>query len=176
MLAPKKDENEPLAIYKNSKSYQHIVRDRYNITNQSILYDDRLLLMIYAYEWFQIPDKNIYEKVCYNPYITNKDYKLLNKIYDSQKFNVVLLSIFGFLIIPIIKAKIIKKYKIHKHNWKPELLSLGLMIALPVVSWFGFFQRKMNKDIKGSDLNKYLSLDLNKEKIKEDLLAYNIVV
>ena len=60
-------EDEPKAYYL-SRSYQMLIKENYNITSNSLLYDDKLSLMLYANEWFKIPINMHYMKIKLHPY------------------------------------------------------------------------------------------------------------
>jgi hypothetical protein len=176
MLSQKKiDENKPLEIYKNSKSYQEIVRRKYNINDLGLLYDDKILLLIYALEWFDIPDKSVYNKVCYHPYLTMKDMKQLNRIYENHK-NYFYISLFPvYSVLYFLKKKFAKSS--FRKSAKPNLILWSLGVLFPIASWKFYFSKQINKDIKeDKDLSKYFELDVDREKIKKDLLNFNIVL
>jgi hypothetical protein len=176
MLTQRKiDENKPLEIYKNSKSYQEIVRRKYNINDLGLLYDDKILLLIYALEWFDIPDKNVYNKVCYNPYLTMKDKKQLDRIYENHKnyFYLSLLPVYSILYF--IKKKIVKTSL--RKSMKPSIILYSLGVLFPILSWKLFFKNQINKDIReDKDMQKYFELNVDRDKIKKDLLNFNIVI
>lgn len=178
MITQKSDENEQLAIYKNSKSYQEIVKNKYNIKNPNYLYDERILLLIFAYEWFDIPKMKIYDKVSYNPYITTKDFKKLNTIYQNYSNNLLLSFLPIGLTVFLIKRRFLNnKFKSFKRNWKFYLLIGGIVTMVPPALWYLYFLPKMNKNIvEDPQLRKYLELDVDKEKIRLDLLNYNIIL
>ena len=176
MLSQRKiDDNKPLEIYKNSKSYQEIVRRKYNINDLGLLYDDKILLLIYALEWFEIPTSDYYNKVCFHPYLTAKDMKQLNRINENQKnyFYLSLLPVFSLLYLT--KRKYVKVSL--RKSLKPNIFIYSLALIYPVLSWKLFFSRQIKKDIKeDKDLAKYFVLDVDRAKIKTDLLNYNIVL
>ncbi len=180
MLEEKKDDlitaSQPLAIYKNNKSFQEIVKRKYNITQSSLLYDDGLLLLIYTYEWFNIPKCNVYDLVGYNPLITRKHFDKLTKKYEHQK-NIYLLTILPFFaIMYYLKIRYVKGSNFRK-NFTP-MMALGFMsIFYPFALWNYFFVPRMNYEIKSDeDLKSYLNLNVDKDKIQRDLLNFNIVL
>ena len=176
MLSERKiDDKKPLEIYKNSKSYQEIVRRKYNINDLGLLYDDKILLLIYALEWFEIHESDFYNKVCFHPYLTAKDMKQLKRINENQKnyFYLSLLPVFSLLYLA--KKKFVK-VSIRK-SLKSNVFIYSLAAIYPLLSWKLFFSRQIRKDIKeDEELAKYFVLDVDRAKIKKDLLNYNIVL
>jgi hypothetical protein len=176
MLSERKiDDKKLLEIYKNSKSYQEIVRRKYNINDLGLLYDDKILLLIYALEWFEIPESDLYNKVCFHPYLTAKDMKQLKRINENQKnyFYLSLLPVFSLLYLA--KKKFLKVGM--RKSLKSNVFIYSLAVIYPVLSWKLFFSRQIRQDIKeDKDLAKYFELDVDRAKIKKDLLNYNIVL
>jgi hypothetical protein len=178
-MLKKKNENDteqPVEIYKQNKSFQEIIRRRYNINDIGLLYDDRILLLIYTYEWFQIPAANLYDKVCYHPLVVRKDHIKLSEIYENEKniFLATMLPFFGLLYF--IKSKFSKGRNLRK-NFKLLALISTSAVVVPSVLWKLYFVSRMNRNIfNDTSLNKYLKLNVDKEKIKQDLLNYNIVL
>ena len=176
MLTQENKLDKPIEIYKNNKSYQEIVRRKYNINDLGILYDDKILLLIYVCEWFKIPFTNSYDKVCYHPYLTKKDHKKLESIYENQKNNLFLSTLPFYFLLILMKRKYVKGNNLRK-NFKPIGLLTASVFIYPYVLWNFILYPKMNKDIQeDSQLQKYFSLDVDQDKIKRDLLNYNIVL
>jgi hypothetical protein len=167
--------DKPLEIYKNSKSYQEIVRRRYNINDLGLLYDDKILLLIYAYEWFSIKENDLYNKVCYHPYLTVKDKKYLDSIYENQK-NIFYIQLVPFYFsLYIFKRKYIK-VSIRK-SFKPLATIYSLGLIYPIISWMFLISYSMNEHIKQDNkLQNYFNLDVDRTKIQKDLLNFNIVL
>jgi hypothetical protein len=169
------DDNKPLEIYKNSKSYQEIVRRKYNINDIALLYDDKILLLIYALEWFEIPEKNYYNKICFHPYLKAKDMQQLNRIYENGKNSFYLSLVPVYATLYFMKKKYVKASI--KKNLKPNILIYSFALILPILSWKLFFYPKIKKDLSEDKLlSKYFVLDVDRDKIKKDLLNYNIVL
>jgi hypothetical protein len=176
MLTKESKEDLPLEVYKRNKTFQEIVKRKYNIKDQGILYDDKILLLIYACEWFDIPNRKIYEKVCYHPLLTKRHHKKLNVIYENQKNNLYMfiIPLYGFLYI--LKKKFAKGFNPRKH-YKILFSIYGSGIVAPFLMWKYILSKKMNEDIRNdNDLNQYLFLNFDRDKIKKDLLNYNIVL
>ena len=140
------------------------------------MYDDRILLLIYAYEWFGIPPNYIYDKVCYHPYLNKIDFKRLNEIYEHEK-NICLLSNIPFFTLIFLSYKRYGKGGSFRKNKRLLLTSAFGAVAYPYMLWKYLFAQRMNRHIiDDPNLNKYLNLDIDKEKIKNDLLNFNIVL
>jgi hypothetical protein len=177
MLVDKSEnDNRPLGIYKNNRFYQDTCKQRYDINDLNILYDDNILLLIYACEWFKIKDSNVHDKVLYHPYLTVRDHSNLNKIYQHYKNNLIFETVGVASIFYILKKKYVVSKKFRK-TWKPvSAMALG-MILIPYFSWNYIFKKQMNNEIRKNErLGKYLYLDLEKEKLRNELLNYNIVI
>lgn len=170
------DDNEFQCVYKNNKYFQNYYKTKYNLTDDHILLDDNLILLIYACEWFKIPDEDKFDKVCYHPYLTKKDNRKLTQIYQHYT-NLFIYECVGLLGVAfLIRRKMIRPYNIRKRGLKTLGLFLGVgMVAF--LSWKFIFMRRLNQRIrKDKDLEKYSTLNLDRNKIKEDLLNYNIVI
>jgi hypothetical protein len=182
MLKEKSDSdnaNVAIELYKNNKYFQDSVRRKYNIKDAGILYDDKILLLIYALEWFDIPEKKYYYKVCYHPYLTRKDLNHLNTIYENQKNNFFITTLGVYAGLFFFRKKFIgTKGSNLRKNWKPIFYMFFVSLLFPILSWELFFVSKLNQDIKeDKDLaDKYFHLDVDKKKIKRDLLNFNIVL
>jgi hypothetical protein len=176
-MLTEKDNNVPLAIYKNNKSYQEITRRNYKIKDPRVFYDDTILLLIYAYEWFKIPERNAFEKVCFHPYLTKGDFNKANELRENQKIN-----LFAFCIVPLYAGLFLIKRKIarttyYRRNWSPIIGIVSAAILVPFACWNVVLKKKLDNDIKEDpNLKKYLTLDLDKNKISKDLLNYNITI
>lgn len=176
MLTNENNFDKPIEIYKNNKSYQEIVRRKYNITDIGLLYDDKILLLIYACDWFNIQPTKVYEKVCYHPYMTKRHHKKLNEIYENQKNNLFLFSLPFYGLLYIAKRKFVKGTNLRKNFTATSLIFLSV-VFFPILFWKFYLLKNMNKDIQiDKDLKQYLHLDIDRNKIKEDLLNYNIVL
>ena len=176
MLTKESSDDKPLEIYKMNKTYQELIKRKYKIKDPHLLYDEKILLLIYTVEWFNIPDYKLYDKICFHPLITKRHYKKLNDIYENHKNNLILITFFFYGFLYLLK-KTFAKASNTRRNYKIIFPFALLAIIQPYLTWEFILKRKMNKDI-GEDQNliNYLKLDFDKEKIKNDLLNYNIVL
>lgn len=176
MLTNDRMEDKPIEIYKNNKSYQEIVKRKYKINDIGLLYDDKILLLIYACDWFNIPSNKVFEKVCYHPYLTKKHHKKLNEIYENSKNNLFLITLpfYGFLYL--LKKKVVKGNNFRK-NFKFNLGIFSLAGLFPFLTWKLYLLENMKNNIQeDKDLSTYLELNIDKNRIKQELLNYNIVL
>jgi hypothetical protein len=158
-------------LYSNTRNFREKVRNEYKVSN-SLLYDDKVLLMIYAWEWFKIPKSNKFELVSYHPFLKQKDLDLITHLsikYASMAF-IPALCFFMFGLRMFSK----------RYNKKDKLIIFSMFHlitsnVLGFVLWKCFFYNKLNTEIENTKkFKKYLVLDVDKEKIKDDLKKYNI--
>ncbi len=166
-------DDEPKAYYL-SRSYQMLIKDKYNIMNNSFLYDDKLCLMLYASEWFNIPKDMSYMKIILHPNLTIRDDKLLKNINKNNNRTLIFYFLSNLAFMNIIGQKV-------KRSKTKLALRFLLTLGLSANSSYLFntfyvnpkFEETLKKD---KNLNKYLTLDLDYKKIKADLSNYGIIV
>jgi hypothetical protein len=166
-------EDEPKAYYL-SRSYQMHIKDKYNIMNNSLLYDDKLCLMLYAREWFNIPKEMSYMKIILHPYLTIRDDKLLKDMNKNNNRSLIFYFLGNLALMNILGQRIKRsKTKLALRF----LFTLGLCAVSTYLYKTYYLNLKFEETLKeDKNLNKYLKLDLDYNKIKADLSNYGIVV
>jgi len=166
--------DEPRAVY-SKKPYQLYVQETYGIENKKILYNDGILLLIYAGEWFKIPETDLVNKIRFHPYLTEKDYTLLTNIKNNHNLYLFLYTnaAFGlFYYLTIATTKISSVNKLIRFS-KCLFLSLTTSFLFNKL----YYKKRYENIIKNSYLyDKYFTLDLDKLKIKDDLLKVGIKI
>lgn len=157
--------NAPLAIYSDNKAFQMNCKDKYHIDDPNLLYNDTLLLLLYAYEWFDISSDDPFSKVSYHPYLTIKHYDRLHRIYQSQLLNHALLAIPVFIGFSIFN-KNLNQRKSYVRHFKNAIFTIGLISPV----WPLYFKPRMQQHIReDKELSRYVNIDIDREKIKEQI-------
>ena len=65
-----------LERYRDSLFAEYIA-SKYNITNDTIVKNQKFLKLVYALEWYQIPKHAVWDLIEFHPDLTREDYNLL---------------------------------------------------------------------------------------------------
>jgi len=155
----------------NNKRFQIKAKKNYRLSD-NIMYDDRILLLLYTYEWFKISKDKKFELAFYHPYLTNNDMEIIKHLRFKY---LCLLSTINLLIY---LCGI--KYYSYKINSKPKIKLFQIVSIIPTIAfgiylWNSVMSKKMNKEVERiSELNKYMKLDVDLERIIKELVNYNI--
>lgn len=141
------------------------VRTKYRVNDTKLSNNHQFLLLIYSYEWFNY--KTNYSKMIFHPYLLKKDYKDIYSINKISNISIFLLNftlLFGRKNNKIDNAsKIQRKFIIKLFS----VLSLyGIMMVLKKESINYYISFKYSQ---------YTKLDLDKEKLKNGLIKYQIL-
>jgi hypothetical protein len=172
MLAPKveDDGNKPLELYK-SDNFRAFYRKKFSILHNGMYYDDKVLKLLYSYDWFDLKENNLYRKVSCHPNLTKADKTKVDEI--KLKNSMLIYTAFPvYGLAHYFSNKIIKK--------KNRILARGL-VYLTMIAWWvcyvNYRRIKINYDIqKEPTLDKYMTYEMDQNKIKIELLNYNIVI
>jgi hypothetical protein len=163
--------DEYVKVYSNNRSYINKVRSNY-IINNSLLQNEKVMLLIYTYEWFKIPKENSFEKIIYHPYLTKNDQAIVD---DLKICYIMKLGFCSLAYITLTNAYFIRRVK-----YKPKILLFNIgntMLTglLAFIFWNVYLYRRLNEEMKSHKvLQKYLSLNVDLEKIIKELVNYNI--
>ncbi len=164
---------EYVKVYSNTRNFRDKVKTKYKVPNR-LLFDDKILLMIYAYEWFKIPKSNNFERVSYHPFLVQKDLDLVNHICSKY----IYLTLMPTLLLFIGGLGIVAK----RNKKKAGRLLFGIinMITTNILGyclWKYYFYHKLNEEV-GNDpeLNQYLELNVDINTIINELRNNNITL
>ena len=165
-------EDEPKAYYL-SRSYQMLIKENYNITSNSLLYDDKLSLMLYANEWFKIPINMHYMKIKLHPYLTIKDDNLINHLTNEHRRNIAFFFLGNLAVMNAIGYKI-KKTKVRTILKFVVTVFISSMTTTLYKNFYlnPKFVKKLEND---QNLSKYLTLDIDRNLILNGLRNYGII-
>ena len=149
-----------------SDRYKNFISGCYTIADPSCLQKSSILRLLYALEWFSIPESYILHKVKFNPYLSFEDSKKINKLILFNRIEYIL----SFLLFSKIVHRTMKI--------KFPIIRLFSSICLGTTCTFLkniMLMKKLNlKILKEQNLSKYLQLEVDKEKLKKDLMGMGI--
>jgi hypothetical protein len=162
--------DEYVKVYSNNRSYINRAKYKYLLNNFQIQ-NEKVMLLIYTYEWFKIPKENNFEKVVYHPFLTKNDQYLID---DLRTRYILRLGLFSLAYLTISNSFFAKRFK------KPKFLLFNFynLIITGLLSysfWNIYLYKKLNQDVGTvKDLKKYLDLNVDLQKIIQELVNYNI--
>ncbi len=164
------NDDEYIKMYSNKK-FQNKARKVYSLSD-NLMYNDRILLLLYTYEWFKISKEKKFEQAFYHPYLTKNDMEMIKHI--RLKYFLLLSTIDLFIYFSVVG------YYSYKIKNKPKIILFQIINVFPTLAfgiylWNSLISKKMNKEVENiSKLNKYTKLDVDLEKIIKELVNYNI--
>jgi hypothetical protein len=163
--------DEFVKVYSNNRSYINKVRSNY-VINNSLLQNEKIMLLIYTYEWFKIPKDNNFEKVIYHPFLTKNDQMLVD---DLRTRYVIKLGLFSLTYMAVTSLYFARRYK---HKPKLILFEMGNIAVTGLLAycfWKIYLYKRLNLDVRNiTELQKYEKLDVDLEKVIQELVNYNI--
>lgn len=145
-------------------NFQQYSRNKYSIDNKEIYHDQRILLLLYSLEWFNINEKNYKMKIENHPLLLNNDYLRYKEYRNKYKRMQIYLS--GFLSW----VGLIFSFSYFKGNFKKLTMYSLLIFSISYSCLDLISSKKINSFIKDDNkLNQYLKLDLDINLIKMEL-------
>lgn len=150
------------------QAFKTFIIDKYSISDKKIYSNHNILLLIYAYEWFNYKDN--YQKMKFHPYLRIKDNNILED-YRNKEFyrfsSVSGISTIGFYYY--LKNKYIKN---NTHDFLRRLKSVFyssfLGSSMFICFYFLYYRRNVNNFIN-KEYNSYLELNIDKDLIKNEV-------
>jgi hypothetical protein len=162
---------EYVKVYSTNRSYINKVKDNYNMNNFSLL-DEKLMLLIYTYEWFKIPKTNTFEKVIYHPLLTKSDQGIVDHIRTKYLLKT---GLFGLVYFTLMNGIFISRFK---HRPKVMLLKFSNALLTGIftyIFWNTYLYNQLNKEVGAiKEFDKYMNLDVDLQKVIQELVNYNI--
>jgi hypothetical protein len=166
-------DDEYVRVYSNTRNFRDRVKEQYKVPN-SLIHDDRLLLLIYTYEWFKLPKTNKFELVSYHPYLKQKDLDLANHISNKYMYMTFMPTSLSFLFG---LGYFSKYYKKRASRLLFGIVNLIVTNLFGLCLWKYYFLEKMNEEVSDNKrLKKYFELDVDKDMVREELKKYKINV
>jgi hypothetical protein len=162
---------EYVKVYCNNRSYINKVKNNY-IINHALLHNDKVMLLIYTYEWFKIPKQNNFEKVIYHPFLTKKDQILVEELKTRYIFK---LCLFTGIYLLISNGLFIRRFQQKPKIILFNLSNIAIASLLAYSFWNIYLYPRLNEEVPSvKELTKYLELNVDLEKIIQELVNYNI--
>ena len=170
----KESESEPVKLYleENFRSY---VEEKYAVTDKNLLDNTTILQMIYALEWYDVPRNAQTDLVEFHPYLTKDDHEKLYYVKSQHLFELGASS----LLFTLVSNRIL-------NNQGPLIFRSKRYVRLPSALFFGglltyalnhlLLRSLLQQDLKEEKLDRYFTLDLNADMMKQDLEGMGIRV
>lgn len=172
------DQNKILKEYYStsvylSSNYQQYIRSKYLIENKDIYLNQKVLLLLYAFEWFNISKNDISSKLKYHPYLKREDYDKFEKENNRVKKITSLITIMTFTSST---AYLLNKLKDKNSVNLTYLMIKGFFItSLSFLMCKIYFKSQLCNYIQlDPSLNQYMKLDISRDMIKSDLIKLGI--
>ena len=157
-----------------SDSFRAYVKDHYVMAREEQLSDPRILQMIYAIEWFDIPRDQSVDLIQLHPYLTKRDESRLYYVDLQHKMEFYA----SFLLFSLAASGLML-------TRGPRLLRRNSYVRMPVALALGFgasyvlnetvYMPSLRHDLVNMGLaEKYFELDLNAEMMQKDLKEMGI--
>ena len=172
------DQNKILKEYYStsvylSSNYQQYIKSKYLIENKDIYLNQKVLLLLYAFEWFNISKNDISSKLKYHPYLKREDYNKFEKEHNRVKKITSLITIMTFTSST---AYLLNKLKDKNSVNLTYLMIKGFFItSLSFLMCKIYFKSQLSNYIQlDPSLNQYMKLDISRDMIRSDLIKLGI--
>lgn len=166
-----KNKDEPKSFY-TTRSYQMYIKEKYDISRNTLLYDDNISLLLYASEWFQVPKSNVFMKIQLHPCLTIKHDHLLNTYQNQYRRNLAFVAFGTGLVYNLFGNKKTKARRALNFIVSIVIGTTGALLFNQL-----YYKKKYEQQLaEDPSLKQYLELDLDRNKIREDLKNYGIVL
>ena len=166
-------EEEVLVNLHMEENFRQYVQGKYYLEDETILEDSKIMQMIYALEWFDIPRTMYSDLIEFHPYLNASDHDKLFYVNTQHRIENGISWLLFSLITNRYALKLNSTFARTRWLRLPACFLAGGVLAYGVN--MAFLRTIYLSDLGEMGLtDKYFSLDLNAEMMKEDLSKIGI--